>query len=98
MGLVSIISSLSFAATAVLAVPAPVPIPETLLSFQLPDGNSSLPNLLARAQAVNYNQDYIASGAGVTYTPNLSTGTFSVNYSTAADFVVGLGWQPGDSK
>ncbi|KAF2150279.1 glycoside hydrolase family 11 protein [Myriangium duriaei CBS 260.36] len=51
-----------------------------------------------RATPVNYNQDYVASGAGVTYTPNLSTGTFSVSYNTQADFVVGLGWTTGNTS
>lgn len=55
-------------------------------------------DLIKRARAVNYNQNYIASGAGVTYTPNLSAGSFSVSYDTKADFVVGLGWQPGDAE
>jgi len=53
---------------------------------------------MRRAEAVNYNQDYIASGAGVTYSPNEGAGSFTINYNTKADFVVGLGWQPGDSK
>ncbi|KAG8170177.1 hypothetical protein KVR01_000922 [Diaporthe batatas] len=47
--------------------------------------------LTKRAEPVNYNQNYIASGAGVTYTPNQSAGSFSVKYNTNADFVVGLG-------
>jgi len=50
-----------------------------------------------RAEAINYNQDYIASGAGVTYSPNQGAGSFSVNYNTNADFVVGLGWNPANS-
>lgn len=67
-------------------------------NFNLVTGNSSLSNLMRRAEPVNYNQDYIASGAGVTYTPNQAAGSFSVSYSTSADFVVGLGWNPGDTK
>jgi len=54
-------------------------------------------DLERRATPVNYNQNYIASGAGVTYTPNLSAGSFSVNYNTKADFVVGLGWSTGST-
>jgi endo-1,4-beta-xylanase len=97
MGVLSRIITPIMAAAGVLAAPAPQPMAE---SFSLPSGNSnsSLSDLVRRAQAVNYNQNYIASGAGVTYSPNQGTGTFSVNYNTAADFVVGLGWQPGDSK
>jgi len=53
--------------------------------------------LVRRAQAVNYNQDYVASGASVSYSPNQGAGSFSINYNTKADFVVGLGWNPGNS-
>jgi endo-1,4-beta-xylanase len=53
---------------------------------------------MRRAEAVNFNQDYIASGANVQYSPNQGAGSFSINYNTNQDFVVGLGWQPGDSK
>lgn len=54
--------------------------------------------LSRRAQAVNYNQNYVASGANVQYKPNQSTGQFSVSYNTQQDFVVGLGWNPGNSE
>ena len=50
-----------------------------------------------RASGTNYNQNYIASGAGVTYTPNQSAGSYSVNWNTNGDFVVGLGWSTGDA-
>jgi endo-1,4-beta-xylanase len=54
--------------------------------------------LSRRAQAVNYNQNYVASGANVQYSPNQSTGKFTVSYNTQQDFVVGLGWKPGNSE
>lgn len=54
--------------------------------------------LSRRAQAVNYNQNYVASGANVQYSPNQGAGKFTVNYNTQQDFVVGLGWKPGNSE
>lgn len=77
---------------------APESVPEAVPNFTLRSENSSLSNLVRRAQAVNFNQDYVASGANVQYSPNLAAGSFSVTYNTQQDFVVGLGWQPGDSK
>ena len=57
------------------------------------------PVVIERAgKAVNYNQNYIAGGASVTYSPNQAAGSFSINYNTNSDFVVGLGWQPGDTR
>jgi endo-1,4-beta-xylanase len=80
-----------------LALPAAGPAPEVPW-FELRSGNSSLSNIARRAEAINFNQDYIASGANVQYSPNEGAGSFSVTYNTNQDFVVGLGWQPGDSK
>jgi hypothetical protein len=77
-----------------LALPAGAgPEPDIILR-----GNSTLLDLVRRAEAVNFNQDYIAGGANVQYSPNEGAGTYTVNYNTQDDFVVGLGWQPGDSK
>ena len=81
----------------VLGLPATGSTPEAPY-FELRSGNSSLSNLMRRAEGVNYNQDYVASGANVQYSPNQGAGSFSVNYNTNQDFVVGLGWQPGDTK
>jgi len=89
------LSMLAGALAVPAAAPAPVAIPSP--NFSLHGGNSSLSNLVRRA-GTNYNQDYIAGGASVQYSPNEATGTFSVNFNTQADFVVGLGWQPGDSN
>jgi len=97
MGFSSYLTALSVIAGA-FALPAPEAAPMGLPTFSLRSGNSSLSNLMRRAEAVNYNQDYIASGAGVTYSPNEGAGSFTINYNTQADFVVGLGWQPGDSN
>ncbi|KAL9113306.1 MAG: hypothetical protein Q9227_002641 [Pyrenula ochraceoflavens] len=96
MGIFSCLFTLS--AVVAGAVAAPAPQPEAVPNFSLESGNSSLSNLVRRAQAVNFNQDYVASGANVQYTPNQGAGSFSVNYNTNQDFVVGLGWQPGDSN
>ncbi|KAK7702187.1 hypothetical protein SLS64_009765 [Diaporthe eres] len=79
----------SFLSLAAFAIPA--------LAAPLESSANPATILTKRAEAVNYNQDYIASGAGVTYTPNQSAGSFSVKYNTNADFVVGLGWQPGNA-
>jgi len=96
MGLSSYIFALSAIVAGALAAPAAAP--ESVSNFEIRNDNSSLTDLVRRAQAINFNQDYIASGAGVTYTPNQGAGSFSVSYNTNQDFVVGLGWQPGDSK
>lgn len=56
-----------------------------------------LTDLVRRASGTNYNQNYIAGGANVQYTPNQSAGSYSVTWNTNADFVVGLGWQTGDA-
>jgi len=53
--------------------------------------------LVRRAKSINYNQNYVASGANVQYSPNQGAGSFSVKYNTQQDFVVGLGWTTGDS-
>jgi endo-1,4-beta-xylanase len=92
------VSSCFLTLSAILVGAYALPAPEALTNFSLRGGNSSLSELVRRAQGVNFNQDYVASGANVQYTPNQSAGTFSVSYNTNADFVVGLGWQPGDSK
>lgn len=78
------------------AAPAPAPEPVAFPNFSFQGGNTSLSNLARRS--TNFNQDYVAGGANVQYSPNTGTGTFTVSYNTQADFVVGLGWQPGDSK
>ena len=98
MGVSSCLFLLSAIVAGVSALPAPASEPEAVPNFTLRSGNSSLSNLVRRAQGVNYNQDYVASGANVQYTPNQGAGSFSVKYNTNQDFVVGLGWQPGDSK
>ncbi|KAK6435988.1 hypothetical protein LTR95_007819, partial [Oleoguttula sp. CCFEE 5521] len=67
------------AVAGVLAAPVAEPVPVT--------------DLVKRAQSVNYNQNYIASGANVQYSPNQNAGSFSVNWNTNGDFVVGLGYQ-----
>ena len=99
MGISSFFVTLSaIVATGAFALPAPELAPEVAQFFELRSGNSSLSNLMRRAESINYNQDYIASGANVQYSPNQGAGSFSVTYNTNQDFVVGLGWQPGDAK
>jgi hypothetical protein len=84
----------SYLIAALVAGASAIPAPAT--DFTLNTGNSALSSL-AKRQSVNYNQDYIASGANVQYTPNQGAGSFSVNYNTQQDFVVGLGWKTGDT-
>lgn len=98
MGVFSYLTTFSAIVAGAFTLPAPASAPEPVTNFSLRSGNSSLSNLIRRAESVNFNQDYVASGANVQYTPNEGAGSFSVNYNTNADFVVGLGWQPGDSK
>lgn len=98
MGIFSCLTTLSAIAVGVSAMPAPAPEPVAAPNFSLSSENPSLSNLMRRAQGVNFNQNYVASGANVQYSPNQAAGSFSVSYNTQQDFVVGLGWQPGDSK
>jgi len=73
------------------------PAEPIILSRSANESPNPLAELSRRAQAVNYNQNYIASGANIQYSPNQSQGKYTVNYNTNQDFVVGLGWQKGDS-
>jgi endo-1,4-beta-xylanase len=99
MGVSSCLVTLSaIIVTGAFALPAPEPALEALPNFTLRSEDPSLVSLARRAEAINFNQDYVASGANVQYTPNEGAGSFSVTYDTDEDFVVGLGWQPGDSK
>jgi endo-1,4-beta-xylanase len=49
---------------------------------------------LSRRSNTNYNQDYTTGGT-VNFVP--STNSFSVNWNTQQDFVVGVGWNPGSN-
>jgi hypothetical protein len=97
MGISSCIATLSVLVVGALAHPASTIVLDTAPNFSLRGENTSLSNLVRR-QNVNYNQDYVAAGASVSYSPNQAAGTFGINFNTHADFVVGLGWQPGNSK
>jgi endo-1,4-beta-xylanase len=80
------------------ALPSPSAAPNALPNFIIDHSNSTLSNLLMRrGKTPNFNQNYVAGGASVQYSPSESAGTFSVNFNTKGDFVVGLGWQPGDT-
>jgi endo-1,4-beta-xylanase len=50
-------------------------------------------NLSARTNT-NFNQDYTTGGT-VQFTPG--TNQFSVTWNTQKDFVVGVGWKPGNT-
>lgn len=47
---------------------------------------------VSRRQAPNYNQDY-TTGGSVNFSPSGSS--FSLNWNTQNDFVVGVGWTTG---
>lgn len=49
---------------------------------------------LCRRQSPNYHQDY-TTGGDVVYTPNGNS--FTVDWETQDDFVVGLGWSTGST-
>jgi endo-1,4-beta-xylanase len=85
-----------------LASPANIEVPASIddlveergpQDFFLRRANSTL-SALARRQSPNYKQDYTTGGT-VNYSPS-STG-FSVQWSNAQDFVVGLGWTTGSN-
>jgi endo-1,4-beta-xylanase len=79
----------AFSSLAAFAIPA--------LAAPLDTSANPATVLIKRGEPVNYNQNYIAGGAGVNYSPNQGAGSFTVSYNTNADFVVGLGWQPGNA-
>jgi hypothetical protein len=83
--------TLSAVIVGAFALPAPL---DAEPNFTVRSENSSLSKI---GKAPNYNQNYIATGASVAYTPSESAGNFSVKFNTRSDFVVGLGWQPGDN-
>jgi endo-1,4-beta-xylanase len=88
---------ISFASiSAILAVASAVPAPASRASglSRFSPRNTAL----SRRAGVNYSEHYLEEGANVTYSPDETTGTFSVKYNTSEDFIVGLGWQPGDSR
>jgi endo-1,4-beta-xylanase len=49
---------------------------------------------LFRRSSINYHQDY-TSGGTVNYSP--SSSGFYVQWNTQNDFVVGVGWNPGNT-
>nr|CDS82544.1 glycoside hydrolase family 11 enzyme [uncultured eukaryote] len=70
---------------------SPVSITErSLPNFVLRRDNGTL----ARRQSPDYNQDYTTGGT-VDYTPSGSS--YSVTWDTTDDFVVGVGWETGDT-
>jgi len=95
MGLSSYLVTLA-AIVGAFALPS-AEIVEDAPNFQLRFENTTFSSLMKR-QNPNYNQDYIAGGANVQYSPSTSAGTFSVNFNTQGDFVVGIGWQPGNAN
>jgi endo-1,4-beta-xylanase len=52
-------------------------------------------NAVQRRQSPNYDQDY-TTGGDVVYTPNGNS--FTVDWDTQNDFVVGVGWTTGNTR
>ena len=52
-------------------------------------------NAVQRRQSTNYDQDY-TTGGDVVYTPNGNS--FTVDWDTEDDFVVGVGWSTGNTR
>lgn len=51
-------------------------------------------NATLQRRGTNYEQDYVTGGT-VNFSPG--NGEFSVNWNTYNDFVVGVGWNPGNT-
>nr|CCA94936.1 putative glycoside hydrolase family 11 [uncultured eukaryote] len=82
---------LAFAGVAIsLAVPL-----EGELVNRSPNFSLELESNLTRRQS--YSTDYTTGGGSVNYSPG-SAGSYSVSFSSASDFVVGKGWNPGNAS
>ena len=79
------------AAAAALALPTLVPEDSAAPNFVLRYDNETL----ERRQSINYNQDY-TTGGSISYTH--SGNSFSATWNNPQDFVVGIGWNPGNAK
>jgi endo-1,4-beta-xylanase len=95
MGLSVCLATISALIAGAFALPAPSAAPITVPDFSVE--GTSLSNFTQAGKTPNFNQNYVASGANVQYSPSMSAGTFTVKFNTKSDFVVGLGWQPGDT-
>jgi endo-1,4-beta-xylanase len=81
-----------------LATPVSVKREDGALADFALDRRSNFTSTLAlarRGSAPNYNQDYTTGGT-VSYSPG--TSSFSVNWNTQNDFVVGKGWTTGSTS
>jgi endo-1,4-beta-xylanase len=83
----------SILALAAIAGSLAVPLDSQLVN-RSPDFDLELASNLTRRQS--YSSDYTTGGT-VNYFPG-SAGSYSVSFSNANDFVVGKGWNPGNSK
>ncbi|KAE9367514.1 glycoside hydrolase family 11 protein [Stipitochalara longipes BDJ] len=95
MGFSLYLITLSAVIVGALGLPSPAAAPIAVPDFTFE--GTSLRNITRSGKAPNFNQNYVASGANVQYSPSESAGTFTVKFNTKSDFVVGLGWQPGDT-
>ena len=91
MGALSFLTILS-AATSSLAAVVTSPRGLEPVNFNL---RELFNETLTRRQSTNYNQDY-TTGGSVSYSPNGNS--YSVTWSNPQDFVVGRGWNPGNSE
>jgi len=80
-------------ALAAIAVSLAIPLDGELVN-RSPDFNLERENNITRRQS--YSTDYTTGGT-VNYSPG-SAGSYSVSFSSASDFVVGKGWNPGSAS
>jgi len=95
MGFSLFLFTLSAFIVGAFGLPSPGAAPLAVPDFTFE--GTSLRNITRSGKAPNYNQNYVASGASVQYSPSESAGSFTVKFNTRSDFVVGLGWNPGDT-
>lgn len=90
------VSSLVFAFSAVAgALANPLGLsPHTITSRGPSNFTLGGDHVLNRRTTVNYDQDF-TTGGDVVYTPNGAS--FTVDWDTSDDFVVGVGWNPGST-
>lgn len=79
-----------YAAASALALPT-----STTTDLIVPDFVLSPEHALNRRQSINYNQQY-TTGGSIQYSHSGSS--YSAIWNNANDFVVGIGWNPGNSK
>jgi endo-1,4-beta-xylanase len=57
-----------------------------------------LPGVAQAAAGTNYQQNWSNGKGNVSFSPNMGSGSYSVNWSSVGDFVSGVGWNPGSTS